>query len=337
MINDLVLGARTIKCYGWEVYYEEKIRNIRLAHTSKNVVLLSLNTLGSAFFQNFGLLVVMFVLLPEWFKGERMRTSDVLSVMSMIFMVFFQVNILTFFGINTLKNFITILRRLASVFTMEEYACERLRDVEPENVLLEVQDASFSWGFRVKEDQTDEKKARGSMLIETDDKAIISNVNFKLTGREHMIVVGQVGSGKTTLLHALMEEAKCKTGSVKIQGNVAYVEQEPYIYSTSIKDNILFGKKYDEELFNRALEAAQLTRDIDSFAKGADTVIGERGINISGGQKARISLARACYSEADIYLLDDPLSAVDPQVAANIFNGCIEGFLKDKMVVLVTH
>jgi ATP-binding cassette subfamily C (CFTR/MRP) protein 4 len=99
----------------------------------------------------------------------------------------------------------------------------------------------------------------------------------------------------------------------------------------------LFGKKLDEDLLDRALEASQLKKDIENFGKGIDTVIGERGINISGGQKARISLARAIYSEADIYLLDDPLSAFDPQVAHNIFNDCIEGFLKDKMVVLVTH
>lgn len=99
---------------------------------------------------------------------------------------------------------------------------------------------------------------------------------------------------------------------MNIQGNIAYVEQEPYIFSTTIKQNILFGKKFNEKLMDEVLEASQLTRDIQSFAKGIDTIIGERGINISGGQKARISLARALYSEADIYLLDDPLSAVDP-------------------------
>lgn len=87
----------------------------------------------------------------------------------------------------------------------------------------------------------------------------------------------------------------------------------------------------------QALVASQLIRDMDLFSNGLDTVIGERGINISGGQRARISLARAVYSEADIYLLDDPLSAVDPQVASDIFEKCIRGVLKDKLVVLVTH
>lgn len=94
---------------------------------------------------------------------------------------------------------------------------------------------------------------------------------------------------------------------------------------------------YNEETFQKALEASQLIKDIENFKGGADTVIGERGINISGGQKARISLARAVYSEADIYLLDDPLSAVDPQVASDIFHKCICGVLKDKLVILVTH
>ena len=152
-----------------------------------------------------------------------------------------------------------------------------------------------------------------------------------------MIVVGQVGTGKTTLLYSIMNETKLCSGSMSVRGTIAYVEQEPYIYSGSIRDNILFGKKYDEELFQKALVASQLAKDVPQFSRGTDTVIGERGINISGGQKARISLARAVYSEADIYLLDDPLSAVDPQVASDIFHHCIKGALSEKLVILVTH
>lgn len=152
-----------------------------------------------------------------------------------------------------------------------------------------------------------------------------------------MVVVGQVGCGKTTLLHSLMNETRKISGDQTVKGAVAYVEQEPFIISGSIKDNILLGKVFNQEMFDKALKASQLEHDIEKFKKREDTVIGERGINISGGQKARISLARAVYSEADIYLLDDPLSAVDPQVASDIFEHCIQGALKDKLVVLVTH
>ena len=98
-----------------------------------------------------------------------------------------------------------------------------------------------------------------------------------------------------------------------------------------------FGLDYNEERFEVALKASQLYKDMDKFSKGAETVIGERGVNISGGQKARLSLARAVYADADIYLLDDPLSAVDPEVASAIFHTCIEQHLSNKVVVLVTH
>ena len=153
-----------------------------------------------------------------------------------------------------------------------------------------------------------------------------------------VIVIGAVGSGKTTLLYSLMHETSLTKGSHDQSGSLAYVEQEPFIYSASVKDNITFGLSFDEKRFNYAIEVSQLKHDLAQFGRGADTVIGERGVNISGGQKARISLARAVYSNADIYLLDDPLSAVDPEVANAIFNDCISAASADgKIVILVTH
>jgi ABC-type multidrug transport system fused ATPase/permease subunit len=106
---------------------------------------------------------------------------------------------------------------------------------------------------------------------------------------------------------------------VQVNGNIAYVEQEPFIISGTLKDNILFGNEYDKKKFDRAIEACCLEHDLQIFNRGVDTEIGERGINASGGQKARISLARAVYADADIYLLDDPISAVDPDVASNLY------------------
>lgn len=115
------------------------------------------------------------------------------------------------------------------------------------------------------------------------------------------------------------------------------MEQEPFIFPASIEENITYGRKFNQERFDHAVRASQLEEDMTNFARGKDTVIGERGINISGGQKARISLARAVYAEADIYLLDDPLCAVDPAVANSLFQDCIRKVLKDKLVILVTH
>lgn len=192
---------------------------------------------------------------------------------------------------------------------MEEYQPSRITDGK--RVSIDIKDASFSWGFRVQQD----KKviaSRKKLEVEQDDEATITNVNFNVTSGDLVVIVGQVGSGKTTLLHSIMNETRIREGVCDVQGTIAYVEQEPFIFSASIKENILLGKIYDEELFNEALQCSSLINDIKEFSNGADTVIGERGVNISGGQKARISLARAVYSEADVYLLDDPLSAVDP-------------------------
>jgi ATP-binding cassette subfamily C (CFTR/MRP) protein 4 len=173
--------------------------------------------------------------------------------------------------------------------------------------------------------------------MEKVEEPVISQVNVDLKHDGLLMVAGKIGSGKTTLLYSIMEESCMVAGKRDIRGKVAYVEQEPFVFSDSVQENITFGLAYDQERFDKAVKAACLEHDMENFSNGQKTLIGERGVNVSGGQKARISLARAIYQDADIYLLDDPLSAVDPEVANKIFEGAILGALKDKCVILVTH
>ena len=130
-----------------------------------------------------------------------------------------------------------------------------------------------------------------------------------------MAVVGPVGSGKSTLLATLLGETTLVEGAVRRRGKVAVVEQEPCVLAISLKDNILFGLPEDPERLATVIQVCQLEPDLILFPMGIDTLVGEGGLNISGGQRARLSLARACYADADTYLLDDPLSAVDSKVA----------------------
>ena len=116
-----------------------------------------------------------------------------------------------------------------------------------------------------------------------------------------------------------MNELEITQGDLKLNGTISYVEQEPFIISETVKNNILFGNQYNYDKLNRVIDLCCLTEDIQQLKHGLETKIGERGINISGGQKARISLARAVYSDSDIYLLDDPLSALDPHVGSLIY------------------
>lgn len=122
-----------------------------------------------------------------------------------------------------------------------------------------------------------------------------------------------------------------------MSGSIALVEQQPYIYSGTIKENILFGREFNKMKYDLVITSCCLETDLAELPNGQQTEIGEKGINISGGQKARISLARAVYSNADIYLLDDPLSAVDSKVAKSLFDGVIKGVLRNKTIILVTH
>ena len=118
----------------------------------------------------------------------------------------------------------------------------------------------------------------------------------------------------------LLGEIKNTSGSLKVDGSVFYVPQEPWIFTASVRQNIIFGKPFIKEKFHRVIKACSLEQDLKSLPDGEKTQIGEKGINLSGGQRARIGLARAIYSEAQIYLLDDPLSAVDANVAKHLFN-----------------
>ncbi|KAK2183850.1 hypothetical protein NP493_294g01035 [Ridgeia piscesae] len=166
----------------------------------------------------------------------------------------------------------------------------------------------------------------------------LENINFEVRPRELLAVIGPVGSGKSSLLMALLGELPLREGStVKLEGKVAYTSQESWIFSASVRQNILFGQPFDKERYETAIRAAALTNDLKMMPDGDQTLVGERGVSVSGGQKARISLARAVYFNADIYLLDDPLSAVDASVGRHLFNQCICGTLRDKPRILVTH
>lgn len=150
-------------------------------------------------------------------------------------------------------------------------------------------------------------------------------------------IVGPVGSGKSTLLNVILGELELDKGSLTINGSMSYASQEPWLFVGSVRDNIVFVEDFDELRYNKVVEVCALERDFKLLPHGDKTIVGEQGSSLSGGQKARVNLARAIYKQSDIYLLDDPLSAVDTHVGKHIFEKCINEFLADKICVLVTH
>jgi ABC-type multidrug transport system fused ATPase/permease subunit len=169
----------------------------------------------------------------------------------------------------------------------------------------------------------------------------LKNINFMVKPGEVLGIIGEVGSGKSSLLQAilncliLLNPKECD--GIHIKGKIGYVSQIPWIQNETIKNNILFFKEYDQEKYDKVLEKCQLKYDLDVLEGGDLTEIGEKGVNLSGGQKVRISLARAVYSDPDIYLFDDPISALDANIGKKVMNDLIIEYLKNKTRIVVTH
>lgn len=212
------------------------------------------------------------------------------------------------------------IKRIERFMNIEELPDQPI-DNEPKNpskdgVIIELREFSAQW---------EEGKTR-----------VLQDVNLRLREGSLTAVVGRVGSGKSSLLHAILREVS-SSGELSVRGTISYASQEPWIFGSSFKQNVLFGRPMDAKRYARVVDACQLRRDLDTLPHGDETMLGEKGINLSGGQCARLNLARAIYRDADVYLLDDPLSAVDAPVGRRVFADCIRTFLKGKTVVLVTH
>ena len=170
-----------------------------------------------------------------------------------------------------------------------------------------------------------------------DGQNLLRDVSFEISDWGLTVITGQVGSGKSTLLAALAGEVITSSGKITCTGTVAYVSQTAWVFSGTFRENVLFGEPYDEKKYAKVIQACALIDDINRFPNGDLVFVGEHGVVLSGGQRARVNLARAVYADADVYLLDDPLSAVDSKVGDHIFSQCICDLLHDKIKVMVTY
>lgn len=165
----------------------------------------------------------------------------------------------------------------------------------------------------------------------------LNDLNLELKPGTLCCVIGSVGSGKSSLLQLLLQELPTVNGKLNVCGRVSYASQEPWLFASTVKNNILFGQTFEKIRYKHVVRACALERDFKQLLHGERTLVGEKGVSLSGGQRARISLARAVYRDADVYLFDDPLSAVDAHVAKHLFGQCIKNYLKEKTRILVTH
>ncbi|EEC06752.1 multidrug resistance protein, putative [Ixodes scapularis] len=219
---------------------------------------------------------------------------------------------------NTVQTSISMTRILRFLLSSEIEECSVGQQLD-EGAAISVKNGTFSWS--------------------RDRTPALTNISLTVKTGQLIAVVGPVGAGKSSLLSALLGNLRIGSGSVNCIESVAYTPQCAWIQNKTIRDNVLFTCTYDAELYKMVLKACCLDRDLAILPGGDMTEIGEKGINLSGGQKQRVSLARAAYQRKDLYLFDDPLSAVDAHVGASLFNELIgpRGMLRETTRVLVTH
>ncbi|KAG4393790.1 hypothetical protein AAZX31_03G149400 [Glycine max] len=223
--------------------------------------------------------------------------------------------------VSTMAQTKVSLDRLSG-FLLEEELQEDATIVLPQgitNIAIEIKDGIFCWD------------------PSSSFRPTLSGISMKVERRMRVAVCGMVGSGKSSFLSCILGEIPKLSGEVRVCGSSAYVSQSAWIQSGTIEENILFGSPMDKAKYKNVLHACSLKKDLELFSHGDQTIIGDRGINLSGGQKQRVQLARALYQDADIYLLDDPFSAVDAHTGSDLFREYILTALADKTVIFVTH
>ncbi|XP_030756720.1 probable multidrug resistance-associated protein lethal(2)03659 [Sitophilus oryzae] len=165
----------------------------------------------------------------------------------------------------------------------------------------------------------------------------LHNISLNVNPGQLLAIIGPVGSGKSSLINVILGELSIRNGYMELNGKISFASQEPWLFYGNVRQNILFGEEFDEERYEQVVQVCALKSDFNLLPYGDKTLVGERGKALSGGQKARVNLARCIYKKADVYLLDDPLSAVDANVGKHLFESCIRDYLRDKIRILVTH
>mmetsp|Transcript_610 Transcript_610/g.1037 ORF Transcript_610/g.1037 Transcript_610/m.1037 type:complete len:1231 (+) Transcript_610:1864-5556(+) len=335
--NEVIEGIRTLKMYAWELAYLTNITE----HHDKEVTVGRVKMCSRSFsITNFLAaqgLACLLTFASYMFTGESIDADIIFTTLTLFAAGQLYVTTIFQFVYEMFENFFEGSKRFTELMLFEEFSNES--DTTEEVGALVLEDLT---ACKIPNKQPED----GEMKVKTEEVALaepstsnfyIKGINLKVSPGDLVMIEGPVGSGKSSLLLAILGEMSIESGYAKKNGTVGYVEQEAWILPASVKDNIILDKPFDQDKFNQVIEVCGLVKDFNRVGFGPDSELGDKGVTISGGQKARIGLARACYADCDIYLLDDPLSAVDAEVSQHLFHKCIRGFLKDKTRILVTH
>lgn len=323
LMNEILNGIKVLKLYAWEPSFEEQVlgvRNLEIKVLKKSAYL----NAGTSFIWTCTPFLVTFVMFTTYVMTDptHILTADkIFTSLTLLNILRMPMAMLPFLIVASVQANVS-LTRLNKFLNADELDPDAVTKDKNIKKPITIENGTFAWGHD-----------------DEDGKPVLHNLDIEIEEGSLVAVVGSVGAGKSSLCSAILGEMEKQSGRVNVNGNIAYVAQQAWIQNATLEDNILFNNKKNEDRYFSCIRACALQSDLDMLPGGDQTEIGEKGINLSGGQKQRVSLARAVYSDADIYLLDDPLSAVDSHVGKHIFENVIgpEGILKGKTRILVTH
>ncbi|KAJ6037891.1 2-alkenal reductase [Penicillium canescens] len=322
--QEFLENIRIVKFLGWESSFLSRLTEIRGREIKEIRLLLAIRNAILCVSLTLPVFASMLSFITYSLSGHSLTPSRIFSSVALF---------------NGLRNPLNLLPQVIS---------QRREDVkfdEGMDQAIRLENASFTWEKVPSEGQggnTRHPCSKSQQSQARDEKGEpepykLANLNLSVKPNEIIAVIGSVGSGKSSLLSALAGEMRLTTGEARIRSSTAFCPQQAWIQSTSIKNNILFGKAYNEKWYNDVVDACALKTDFEMLPAGDETEVGERGITLSGGQKQRLDIARAVYSNTDIILMDDPLSAVDAHVGRHTMDRVICGLLRGKCRILATH
>ncbi|KPV77486.1 uncharacterized protein RHOBADRAFT_24011 [Rhodotorula graminis WP1] len=359
LIGELLGGMRVLKFFAWEIPYLQKLQEYRAKELAQVRSLLISRAATTGVAMSLPTLATVLAFITYANTGHDTTAQSIFTSLTLFQLCLTlarpQLMMLPM-SLSTITDAHNALGRLTEVFLAEERSAPF--DIDPSaKFAVSVVDADFQWESTPPDTAPKSKKEQAKLAAQGKKAAKVAkkerkekekaakeaeilqlrNVNLRIPRGQLCAVVGAVGSGKSSLLQALVGEMKRTRGEVTFGGQIAYAAQQAWMQSCSLKENILFGRPYDEARYRQVVHDACLEADFDMLPYGDETEIGEKGVTLSGGQKQRVNIARALYFNADIILLDDPLSAVDAHVGKHLFDNAILGSLAGKTRILVTH
>ncbi|KAG1691092.1 Multidrug resistance-associated protein 1 [Nymphon striatum] len=321
MMNEILNGIRVLKLYAWEIPFIQQVLKVRSAELRELRKMAYMNASTLLMWTSTPFLVAIGSFATFIFSSEEnILTPNIAFVSLSLFSIMrFPLAMLPQLFSFLIQTAVSV-KRLNKFMRAEELDSNVIQHDSNEPDMIRISNASFTWG-------------------EARSEPVLKDISLKIKPNSLVAIVGRVGAGKSSLISAILGELHKTNGSVNVKGDVAYFPQTAWIRNASVKENIIMHKKRNEKKYQKIIYACGLKSDLQILPGGDNTEIGEKGINLSGGQKQRVSLARAVYSEADIVLLDDPLSAVDAHVGKHIFDNVIgpDGILNNTTRVMVTH